>query len=165
MTTKDVRAHFVYNEWANARTFGAVATLTPEQLTKDLGSSFPTILHTAAHIAGAEWIWLTRWTGGTVSRRPEWATAPSLPDVRARLAAVETDRAAFLMKLTDADLDRPVTYTAFDGKTFTQPLLPMFMHVVNHSTYHRGQIAGMMRQVGATPVGTDLIAYAREKSG
>ena len=53
-------------------------------------------------------------------------------------------------------------FTAFNGKTHSQAFQPMFLHVVNHSTYHRGQIAGRMRQAGATPVATDYIAYVRE---
>lgn len=162
MTMKDVLQHFGFNEWANARTFGAIETLTPEEMTKNLGASFPTILGTAAHMAGAEWIWLRRWKGENPMAMPEWVSARAILDVRARLAAVEVERAVWLATLTDADLDRRVTFTAFNGKTHSQAFDPMFMHVVNHSTYHRGQIAAMMRQVGATPVGTDLIAYARE---
>ena len=162
MTIEDVLYQFAYNEWANARTFGAVDALTPDQLTQNLGTSFPTILGTAAHLVGAEWIWLTRWQGGSPLAMPAWVSAPAMADLRARLGDVEAARRALLETMTDADLDRTIQFTAFNGRTHTQPFRPMFLHVVNHSTYHRGQIAGMMRQAGATPVGTDLIAYARE---
>jgi uncharacterized damage-inducible protein DinB len=41
-------------------------------------------------------------------------------------------------------------------------LAPILQHVVNHSTYHRGQIATMLRQLGTKAIPTDLIAYHRE---
>ena len=63
MTLSDVLEHFAYNKWANDRTLDAIRPLTPEQLTRNLGSSFPSICETAAHIASAEWIWLRRWKG------------------------------------------------------------------------------------------------------
>ena len=159
---KDVLTQVAYNDWANARTFGAIGTLTPAQMTKDLGSSFPTILGTAAHLVGAEWLWLRRWTGDAAQAMPAWVSAPVWADVHAHLRDVETGRRAFLATLSDTDLPRQIEFTAFNGKTHRQTFQPMFLHVVNHSTYHRGQIAGMMRQVGATPVGTDYIGYARE---
>jgi uncharacterized damage-inducible protein DinB len=54
-----------------------------------------------------------------------------------------------------------MAFTLFSGAADTQPLGVLFQHVVNHGTYHRGQIAGMLRQIGAAPASTDLIAWAR----
>ena len=92
---------------------------------------------------------------------PAWATAPSLADLTARFAALEVERADYLGGLSDADVMCPLTYTLLSGVSDTQPLSVQFQHVINHGTYHRGQIAGMLRQLGAIPASSDLIRWVR----
>jgi uncharacterized damage-inducible protein DinB len=162
MTLDDVLKLFAYNKWANDRMLGSLQPLTQEQFTRALGMSFPSLSATAGHIAAAEWVWLSRWKGTNPKAMPEWAKASSLADLTAKFAALEDERTAFLRGLSDADVARPLTFTLFSGATDTQPLSALFQHAVNHGTYHRGQIAGMLRQIGATPVSTDLIAWARQ---
>jgi uncharacterized damage-inducible protein DinB len=161
MTLSDVLEHFAYNKWANDRTLEAIKPLTAEQLTRNLGSSFPSIRDTAAHIASAEWIWLRRWQGHGPMGHPDWAKHGSMDAVVTQFATIEAERAAWLATLTEADLDRPHTFRLLNGQEDRQVLSSQLLHLVNHSTYHRGQIAGMLRQVGATPLATDLIAYRR----
>lgn len=165
MTLSDVLQHFAYNKWANARTLEAIGTLAPEQVTRDLGSSFPSIRDTAAHIASAEWIWLRRWKGESPTAHPTWTKHPSMEVVVAKFAEIEAERAAWLSTLTDADMDRMLSFRLLNGNEDKQRLSSQLLHLVNHSTYHRGQVAGMMRQVGAAPVSTDLIAYRRTLAG
>jgi uncharacterized damage-inducible protein DinB len=76
---------------------------------------------------------------------------------------VEASRQQFLAALTDADVLRDVHYTDTRGNQHVTPLWQLMQHVVNHSTYHRGQITTMLRQVGATPMPTDLIFFYREQ--
>ncbi len=83
--------------------------------------------------------------------------------MRDELGRVERDRAEFFSALSDADLLRPFSYRNLKGEAFTQPLLDSLVHVVNHSTYHRGQIATMYRQAGHAAPATDLIVFKREK--
>lgn len=161
MTLDDVLQFFAYNKWANDRMLESLQPLTTEQFTRALGMSFPSVSATAAHIAGGEWVWLSRWQGTSPSAMPEWAKASSLQDLTARFAALEDERAAFLRGLSDADVARPVTFTLFSGASDTQPLVVLCQHVVNHGTYHRGQVAGMLRQLDAAPAPTDLIRWAR----
>lgn len=161
MTHAELLQHFAYNKWANDRTLGAIGTLTAEQVTRNLGSSFPSIRDTAAHIASAEWIWLRRWKGESPSTQPDWVKHSAMDAVAQKFAEVEAERHLWLLTLTDADLDRLLTYRLLNGNEDRQRLLPQLLHLVNHSSYHRGQIAGMMRQVGGTPVNTDLISYRR----
>ena len=161
MTLADIQLHFAYNKWANDRTLEGIASLTPEQVTRNLGSSFPSIRDTAAHIASAEWIWLRRWKGESPSAHPTWAKHSSMEAVVAKFAEIEAERATWLSTLTDADLDRMLSFRLLNGNEDRQRLSAQLLHLVNHSTYHRGQVAGMTRQVGGTPVATDLIAYRR----
>ena len=164
MTITEVRWLFDYNDWANAITMDAAATLTPEQLSQPNGSSYPSVLLTLAHIVGGEWVWLQRWLRQPVKGFPEWVTAPSFADIRARLAALEEQRRSFFAGVTDADLTVPRPFTLMSGASDTQPLDVMVRHITNHSTYHRGQIATFMRQLGARPPSTDLIVFARERA-
>ena len=99
MTNAEIRSLFEFNDWANARTFEAIGALTLEQQTKDNGSSFPSILATAAHIVGAEWIWLERWKETPSPAFPDWLKTVEFRDLGARLPAIEGDLAAYLAGL------------------------------------------------------------------
>ena len=163
MALSDLRRLLKFNEWANTRVFDALATLTPEQLTKDLGSSFPSPGLTAAHMVAGEWIWLQRWLGISNGKFPDWAATTNLPDLRRRLTEIETERWTFFNGLGESDIHTPRAYKLMNGTEDQQPLDVMVTHVVNHATYHRGQIATFFRQLGLKPIGTDFITFAREK--
>jgi uncharacterized damage-inducible protein DinB len=79
------------------------------------------------------------------------------------MTEIEKERAAFVAGLTEADIHAPRHYKLMNGTEDQQPLDVMLTHVVNHATYHRGQIATMFRQLGLKPIGTDLITFAREQ--
>jgi uncharacterized damage-inducible protein DinB len=162
MTIDEARQLFDYGSWANARFFGVARGLTADQLEAPAAGSFPSIVGTLGHIVGAEWVWLRRWLGESPAGMPAWVAQPSLPDLEARLAAVEKERAALLASLEDRDLDRVVTYRTLSGQPFSDPLHELIRHVVNHSTYHRGQLVAQLRQIGQTPPGSDLLFYVRE---
>ena len=69
---------------------------------------------------------------------------------------------AFASALSEADAVRVVSYRDLRGHEHGEPLWQLLQHVVNHSTYHRGQIITMLRQLGAEAVSTDLVAYYRQ---
>jgi uncharacterized damage-inducible protein DinB len=162
MNTHEALRLFAYTEWANARTVAVIRTLDEEQYTRRLESSFPSIADTLGHIVLVEWIWLKRWKGESPNAAPQvdFAREPLL----GKLREVEDERRAFLAGLTDDDLAQPLSYHAIDGLPFTQLLGDLFTHLVNHSTYHRGQLATMLRQVGAVPPSTDFVKFVREIS-
>lgn len=159
---KEILSLFDYNEWASARFVEVIATLDDDQLSAHLESSFPSILGTFAHIVAAEWVWLRRWKGENPTAFPEWLTSPRLGELRAKLAEVESERRAFLESLDDGDLEKPVNYKTLSGAAYSNRLADLCRHVVHHSSYHRGQLTTLLRQVGATPVSTDFIVFLRE---
>jgi len=163
MTLDNVRTLYAYNSWANHRVLDACAPLSAAQLTQDLHSSFPSVRDTLAHIMLAEWLWLERWLG----RSPAFPASDfaDLAAIRARWQKIEVDLNAFIQKLSAADLDRVVEYKNTKGNVFSNPMWQMLQHLVNHGTYHRGQITTMLRQLGASPSTTDLIAFFRENTG
>jgi uncharacterized damage-inducible protein DinB len=163
MTPDEVRTLYAYNSWANRRVLDACAPLSAAQLTQNLHSSFPSVRDTLAHIMLAEWLWLERWQG----RSPAFPSDQfaDLASIRTRWQKIEGDLNAFIQPLSGTDLDRVVEYKNTKGHAFSNPMRQMLQHLVNHGTYHRGQITTMLRQLGATPLTTDLIAYYREQSG
>jgi uncharacterized damage-inducible protein DinB len=162
MTIDEIRRLFRYTEWANAKVIAAARTLAPEQQHKTINSSFTSVVATLAHITLAEWVWLRRWKGESPTAQPVWADGASLADVERELTLVENERHEFLETLSDQDLTRAVDYRSLKGDPFTQFLGDLFVHVVNHSTYHRGQVVTLIRQCGGTPPSTDFLLFARE---
>lgn len=155
---------YEYNSWANRRILQACEPLTPEQFTKNLGSSFPSLRDTLAHIYGAEWIWLERWNGRTpAGGLPAAADFPDLASLRARWEERERELNAFVSALTNERLNADVETRTLDGTRYAQPLWQMMQHLVNHGSYHRGQVTAMLRQLGQKGVSTDLIRFYRER--
>jgi uncharacterized damage-inducible protein DinB len=161
MDLEDVRSLYDYDAWANARVLEAIGSLDPQEREAHVESSFPSVLATMGHIVAAEWVWLERWLGNSPSAFPEWLGDPSLEVLEARLSLVESARARFLAGLDDADLQSRVSYRTLSGDAYTNRLLDLLLHVVNHSTYHRGQLTTMFRQLGARPVPLDYVLFKR----
>jgi uncharacterized damage-inducible protein DinB len=167
MTIAEVRHLFTYTEWANARVMDAVEKLPPEELLRDVRISHKSILGTLLHVAGADWLWLERWHGNSPVGQDVWAgwtpdDARSLPQVREKWQPVISKRNAYLEKISDEDLSRELDYRRFTGEAYSLPLVQQMQHVVNHATLHRGQIVGMIRQLGIAPPSTDLLFYLME---
>ena len=151
------RRLFSYTDWANGKFLETVRGLTEEQLTRHIPSSCPTIRDTLAHMAFAEWLWLRRWKGENPSLRPDWVKEPPLDVIEMHFRAVAEERSQHLATLSDDDVRRDFPYRNMAGEPYTATLGEQMTHVVNHGTYHRGQLTTMLRQVGATPPSTDLV--------
>lgn len=164
MNLEDSRLLYDYNSWANHRSLDACAALSGEQFSRDLKSSFSSVQDTLVHIFSAEWIWLERWHGRAPTVFPNAADFPSLESVRNYWAKIDRDLLDYVSSLTQDDLQRVISYKRISGEAYAQPLWQLLQHVANHSTYHRGQIAGMVRQLGAKPISTDLILFFRDRS-
>jgi uncharacterized damage-inducible protein DinB len=163
MTLDEIRTVIEFNYWGNHRALDACAGLTPEQFTRDLGNSFPSVRDTLAHILGAEWIWHERWHGRSPTALPKPTDYPDFATLRARWSEVESDIRTFIGALDEARLARVHEYRLVSGAGSAQPLWQLIQHLVNHGSYHRGQITMMLRILGAKPAGTDLITFYRER--
>ncbi|MGH7493517.1 MAG: DinB family protein [bacterium] len=154
---------YEYNHWANAQTLTAVSPLNPGQFAQNLSSSFPSVRDTLVHILGAEWIWLERWRGVSPPALLNAQDFPTLEIIKARWSEVERERNDFINQLTDESLSRRIAYLNTKGQRWEYALGQMLQHVVNHSTYHRGQITTMLRQLGQKPASTDFLLHLDEK--
>ena len=151
MTSSDVQILIDYNYWARDRLLEAVAQLSQEQFTRDLGNSFRSVRDTLAHLHGAEWIWYRRWVGESPTALPPNDRFPDLASLTSAWRDIETQIRAYFAPLDDRALERVLDYKSTAGVAGASVLWHMLQHVVNHSTYHRGQVTTMLRQLGATP--------------
>lgn len=163
MNVEQVRELFGYNAWANRRMFDAVAQLPAEQYMRDLKSSFGGIHGTLAHIVGAERLWLSRWRGEAGSLL-KGSDVSSLAELRQLWDGVEAERGQFLGRLTPQALASEITIKPTTGGQVVHTLLQTLQHTVDHSSYHRGQIVTLLRQLDVKPPSTGLIGFYRERA-
>ncbi|MBI4462265.1 MAG: DinB family protein [Acidobacteria bacterium] len=159
-----LRELFDYNYWARDRQLEACATLSQEQFRQPLGNSFSSLRDTLAHLLVCEWIWLERWRGRSPTqadvREFDAENFPALAALRERWSAVEREVHAYLANLKEAELAQPLSYVNLKGEQWTYPRWQTLLHLVNHQTYHRGQVTTLLRQLGAQPPAVDLlVAY------
>jgi len=165
VTFQELQLLLDYHYWARDRLLEAVAPLTSEQLTVDRGNSFPSIHATIVHLYGADWIWLSRWEGVSPTALPSANEFPDLAAVRAAWRDIETRLRALVDRLGEDGIQRPIEYRGPTGVLQAQLFWQMFQHLVNHGSYHRGQVTTMLRQIGmAPPKSLDLIAFYRERA-
>jgi len=162
MTVDQIRALYAFNAWANARTIASCQSLSNEEFTRANGSSFPSVRDTLAHIYGAEWIWLERWHGRKPADLPKPGNYADLPSLRAQWDVTARELLSFANSRTQEQISALAQISTLDGTVYTHPLWQMMQHLVNHGSYHRGQIATFLRQLGHAPQPTDLMRYYRE---
>lgn len=166
MTLREIQALLDFHYWARNRVFEAVQDLTPEQFTRPLGGSFDSVRDTLVHTYGADWVWYQRWSGESPSGMPTPGQFADLTALGAAWAEVEEGVRALVARLGETGIQKPREYKTLDGRLHSQVFWQMVQHVVNHGSYHRGQVTTLLRQLGAAPPrSTDLIAYYRERQG
>jgi uncharacterized damage-inducible protein DinB len=163
MKTRDVRTLIDYHYWARDRMLDAVEGLSPQQFIVELGGSCRSVRDTLAHLYGAEWIWYSRWHGEAPTALPTPELFPDFASVRQTWREHEKRMRAFIDALDDHGLERVISYKLLSGQPGASVMWQMIQHLVNHASYHRGQITTLLRQLGAAPPkSTDLITYYRE---
>ena len=153
-----------YHYWSRDRMFDALEVLSPEDYTRDLGSSFRSVRDTVVHIYAAEWIWYSRWQGASPSALVSADQFPDLAAIRTEWDELEGKVRTFVSGLGEEGVKRVIPYTLLSGASSTSPYWQMVQHVVNHASYHRGQVTTLLRQLGAAaPKSCDMITFYRER--
>jgi uncharacterized damage-inducible protein DinB len=162
MNLPDLQTLVDYHYWARDRLLASLETLTPDQYNRDLGSSFTSIRETITHIYAAEWAWYHRWKGESPTALLPADRFADLAALRAAWNDLEPKLRSYVDGLGDGGVGRIVEYKLLSGQAGASPVWQMVQHVVNHASYHRGQITTMLRQIGAAPAKPmDMIAYYR----
>jgi uncharacterized damage-inducible protein DinB len=164
LAKSDAARLFEYTVWANHKLMRVAATLSVDDYKRDLKSSHGGVRGTLVHTMGAEWIWLERWKGLSPTRLFDEGEFPDIVALSDRWSVIEQHRASWLESLRPDAMELGLRYRNLQGQEFETPLWQMVQHVANHSTYHRGQVVTMLRQLGAKAVSTDLIAWDREQA-
>ena len=164
MNPQEMLQLYEYNAWADRRVVEAASALSREQFNQKLGSSFSSVRDTLSHIFGVEWLWLERFQGRSPAAIPDDAEYADVAKLKADWLAFEPTLLKFVRGLSQEDLDRVMEYKTMKFGVYRNPLWQSMQHLVNHGTYHRGQVTTMLRQLGAQPILTDLMHFYRERS-
>ncbi len=113
-----------------------------------------------SHLLAAEDLWLCRINGVPERALPVWPDL-SLADCEARCAGNEEAFRKLLDSIDDSGLGRPVAYVNSKGERFENTVQDILIHVCQHGSYHRGQVAVLVREAGGSPINTDYIAWVR----
>jgi uncharacterized damage-inducible protein DinB len=144
---------YQYNAWANKRVLDVL---------KRQDVSDEKILTLMGHIVAAQFLWLHRIKGLAAPDVKLWGTYQLDPLVS---QAEKAGREWLDFVENNENFNREMTYKNYVGEDYTNNVEMVMIHLVNHSSYHRAQIAMLLRQKGFEPVNTDFITYDRVMTG
>lgn len=163
VNVNEIQTLYAYNRWATNRLLEAARLVNPADFTRDLRTSHWSLRGTLVHIVWAEWIWLQRWRGESSKRVFAQDQFPDVDAIASRWRGVDRDQQDFITALTDDRLLARLSYENLQGQRWEYSLAHMMQHVVNHSSYHRGQVVTLLRQLGHTPPPTDFLVFFDEE--
>lgn len=147
---EEIRRLYAHMRWADERALEALRGADP--LPADAMKVF-------AHVLGAGHTWLSR-LKQQPARVAIWPTL-TLEECEALSAENSEGFDAFLDALEPGGLSREVEYRNSAGEPFRTRIDDILLHAAMHGSYHRGQVATLLRQAGAEPMPTDYIAFVR----
>ena len=157
VAAETLRTHLAYTSWATNRLLEAAGELSPEERERDFGTADKSVLGTLTHTFAADRVWLARIEG----RPPEAAKGYDLARLSSEWNELYGRWNAWAAGLSDDSVTEKISYKDLKGNPWISPIWQIVLHVVNHGTHHRGQVAGFLRSMGHAPPPLDLIAYYR----
>lgn len=163
--TNFVRQFYDFNVWANAQIFNRIKELPQDVYRKRVESVFPSISHVLAHVYLSDLGWIEVFSSEksmmdalmSAQQLQEQTEAKGLEEVEAMFAQLSERYKSFLNQ--QDNLDKPLAIDNPSGDVMTTTVSELIPHVVNHGTYHRGNITAMLRQMGHGSVPTDYGIY------
>ena len=155
--------HLTYNLWANERMGHLLMAQSDAILNAEQKSSFTSVTKTVMHLLDAEIIWLTRLKGQSLTDWPSKKFTGTKADMLQGLVKTSTELLQLIKEKGDEFTSQVIAYKNMKGDPYTNRVEEILYHVVNHGTYHRGQIITMLRGAGVEQVvSSDLIVWFRE---
>lgn len=159
----DFHSLFAYNGWANRRLLQACHKLDDDQYAAEPVPGWTSVRATVVHILASTDGWLRALSGENVETMPIEADLPTVQDAEAKFEELDHALATLLKSLAAESLETPITLHG-RGRSVTLPPWAVLRHVVNHATYHRGQVAAKLRRLGVDPPATDFFHWVLEQS-
>jgi uncharacterized damage-inducible protein DinB len=152
-----------YNAWADKLIHGAVAALPAGEAEKPRQSVFKSMAHTLNHVYVIDRIFQAHLEGrehGYKARNTE--SHPPLPELWRLQQEIDDWYIRWTEGLSEAALGDKVSFTFVGGGEGVMTRGEILLHVVNHTTYHRGFVADFFYQVPARPPTTDHTVFLRD---
>jgi uncharacterized damage-inducible protein DinB len=156
---------FGYHHWAADRMLAAFAAVTAAELDQPWGGSFATGRGLLRHVLGAEWLWCQRWNGTSPSKVPEFPGDLDGAGFRDEWRKLRVEQQAYFDELSQSQLGGELSYVNLKGERWSYSLSDVLLHVVNHGTYHRGQLAHLLRDLRQPAPSTDYLLFVEERRG
>jgi len=149
-----------YNYWARDRQYDACKGLTRRQFNQVTDGSFPSLRQTITHMALVEWLWLERWQGRSPEKMPDDSKLNTADELHTYMQGIEHRTRELFVEVDDQRLRKTLTYTNFAGEHWSYPMWRTVLHLVNHQSYHRGQVTNFLRAMGGkAPMVDFLVAH------
>ncbi len=163
MEINDILTLCDYNCWATEKIMQSTANLSVDQFTSPTACSHGSLRGTIVHILSAEWIWRLRCQEGI---SPDQFIDANLfktsASLKLRLVDEQSKIREFIGNQQNSDLHRPITYKTTKGTVYKNTLWHIMMHLFNHGTHHRSEVADMLSRYGHSPGDIDFIIYLRD---
>ncbi|HEX5506151.1 MAG TPA: DinB family protein [Thermomicrobiales bacterium] len=165
MLTDVVSTMYDYNAWANRRVFDTAARLTPEQFTTACIAGQDPVRDTLVHTIDAQAAWFERFRDEPEGAELDPRDFPDAASIRQHWEGIEREARAFLARQDDQSLTPDFVLPRPGRDARVDPLWQLLLHVVNHGTQHRGEVAAMLTACGHSPGDLDLSVYLDESKG
>lgn len=164
MLAETLRRQYAYTDWATRRILDTAANLTSDQLNAPGAAGHGSIRDTLIHVMQTHKGWLSWWDGSLGALESYGLTLDreahvDIPAFLATWTEIERQTARFVAGLTDANMVRRYSFDLPDGRTWSMELWGMMLHVMNHGTQHRTEVATMLTEFGRSPGDLDLLFY------
>jgi uncharacterized damage-inducible protein DinB len=150
---------FEYSLWASMKILEAVERLPVEVIEKDRGSSFGGILGTLTHVFQADRVWWRRFNGEALVTLMQPGETFDLARLKTEWPVVLGEFVAWIRAQDDSKFEEKLNWRNLKGEDKTEVMYKILLHVVNHGTYHRGQVITLIKQAGGEVVSTDLVYF------
>lgn len=163
VTKEHLQAMFDFVRWGDQQMLAASRSVPDEAYYKEQQISIGSIHKLLVHCMAAEWIWLSRWRGDSPTRLENHEDYPSRDVLMQRWPLVHSAMTDFLGTQSPKSLARDIQYRNTRGELFALPLADLMLHVIDHATYHRGQLNTMIKRAGGQTVNISYHAYSMQK--
>jgi uncharacterized damage-inducible protein DinB len=158
-SVENYRRWFDYEKDSHAKVIDSLESVSEDNRSS---SSFQKAVELMAHLIAARRMWLYRF-GFAKENAELFPRSVLFSTLAGQLAEMEVGWSAYLEKLTETELERVFEYQSYEGSRFRNTVADILTQLFGHSWYHRGQIAALVRALGAEPAVTDFVFWSREQ--